>query len=205
MIYAVDESNLRRQELLAEEFRPSTTELLRDLSVPEGADVLDVGCGIGQTTRLLKDMLPSPDRGVDLNADPDLLEVARARSEAGETGLAHRKGDAAGLTYEEDTFDVISPVFCWPTSPILPRRSKSFVASAGTEASSRYKNRTLRRVARGPRARRSTGRRDWPEPFSILRSGARRRGCFERPTSRRWTFERSSRLRPGKITRSAGL
>ena len=70
MIYAVDESNLRRQELLAEVFRPFTTELLRDFSVPEGADVLDVGCGIGQTTRLLKDMLPSPDRGSALTRTP---------------------------------------------------------------------------------------------------------------------------------------
>lgn len=100
MSYAVDESNLRRQELLAEVFRPSTEALLGDLSVSKGADVLDVGCGIGRTTRLLGNLIPDPGRVVGLDADPDLLEVARDRSDADGHDLTYQEGDAAALPYE---------------------------------------------------------------------------------------------------------
>lgn len=107
MSYTVDESNLRHQELLADVFRSTTIKLLGDLSVPEGAAVLDAGCGIGRTTRLLKNMLPSPDWLAGLDADPDLLEVARDQSQAGGIDLAYRKGDAADLPYEDDIFDLV--------------------------------------------------------------------------------------------------
>ncbi|MEF8797737.1 MAG: methyltransferase domain-containing protein [Salinivenus sp.] len=107
MSYAVDESNLRRQELLAEVFRPSTEALLGDLSVSKGADVLDVGCGIGRTTRLLGNLIPDPGRVVGLDADPDLLEVARDRSDADGHDLTYQEGDAAALPYEEGAFDLI--------------------------------------------------------------------------------------------------
>jgi SAM-dependent methyltransferase len=105
--YAADES-IRRQELLDDAFAPSTHALLDDLSVPDGAEVLDVGCGIGRTTRLLRERLPGPTRIVALDADSDLLGVARDRSDSsGPVDLTYREGTAEDLPYEDDRFDVV--------------------------------------------------------------------------------------------------
>lgn len=108
MAYAIDESNLERQELLSEVFEPSSRELLDRLSVPDGGEWLDVGCGIGNTTELLLDCLPTPEQVVGLDADEDLLEVARDRVGAG-GGLTpdYRQGDAADLPFEDDSFDLV--------------------------------------------------------------------------------------------------
>jgi len=106
--YAIDESNLRRQELVAEAFASATRELLDPLSFPEGADVLDVGCGIGWTTRHLRDELPRPARVVGLDANADLLEVADDRTQHdGAVRPTYREGDAEDLHFGEDSFDIV--------------------------------------------------------------------------------------------------
>jgi SAM-dependent methyltransferase len=106
--YAADESNLRRQERLDDAFAPSTHAFLDDLSVPDGAEVLDVGCGIGRTTQHLRDRLPAPHRVVGLDADADLLTVARNRTGAHDaSNIAYQAGDAADLPFDDDTFDVV--------------------------------------------------------------------------------------------------
>lgn len=106
--YAADESNLQRQELLDDAFASSTHALLNDLSVPNGATVLDAGCGIGRTTRHLREHAPEADRIVGLDADPDLLEVARARTAPDDSvDLSYQEGDAEALPFEENHFDVV--------------------------------------------------------------------------------------------------
>lgn len=106
--YAADESNLQRQELLDDAFASSTHALLNDLSVPNGAKVLDVGCGIGRTTRHLWERLPEPKRIVGLDANPDLLAVARDRNNLDDSvDVAYQEGDAEDLPYEDDRFDVV--------------------------------------------------------------------------------------------------
>ncbi len=108
MAYAVDESNLERQELLADVFEDVSRRLLDHLDTPSGAACLDAGCGIGRTTELLVDRLPDPERVVGLDADPDLLEVARDRrpsSDAAEFG--YRTGDATELPFPDDSFDLV--------------------------------------------------------------------------------------------------
>ncbi len=106
--YAADESNLRRQELLDDVFTSSTRALLNDLPVSDGAEVLDVGCGIGRTTQHLREQLPQPERIVGLDADGDLLAVARDRSASdGTADLTYQEGNAEDLPYEDDRFDVV--------------------------------------------------------------------------------------------------
>lgn len=106
--YDVDESNLRRQELLDDAFAASTSALLDDLPVSDGVEVLDVGCGIGRTTQHLQDRLPTPDRIIGLDADPDLLEVARDRSTAdGSVDRRCEEGDATALPFDDNRFDVV--------------------------------------------------------------------------------------------------
>lgn len=98
--YAAEES-IRRQELLDDAFAPSTHALLDDLPVPGGAEVLDVGCGIGRTTRHLQERLPTPERVVGLDADADLLVVARDRSDSdGSVDLAYQEGVAEDLLFD---------------------------------------------------------------------------------------------------------
>lgn len=108
MAYAIDESNLERQELLAEVFEPSSRELLDRITVPPGGRFLDVGCGIGNTTELLLECLPTPDEVSALDADEKLLEVARDRG-GSDAGVApnYRQGDAADLPFEDDSFDLV--------------------------------------------------------------------------------------------------
>jgi SAM-dependent methyltransferase len=105
--YAVDESNLRRQECLDDAFAPSTHAFLQGLSAPDGAAILDVGCGIGRTTRHLHEHI-SADRIVGLDADPDLLAVARDRTDTdGSVELTYQEGDATALPFDDDRFDLV--------------------------------------------------------------------------------------------------
>ncbi|MFB6232474.1 MAG: class I SAM-dependent methyltransferase [Salinibacter sp.] len=105
--YAADES-IRRQELLDDAFASSTRTLLNDLSVPDGAEVLDVGCGIGRTTRHLRERLPEPARVIGLDADSDLLAAAQDRSDPDSSvDLEYQEGAAEDLPFEDDRFDVV--------------------------------------------------------------------------------------------------
>lgn len=106
MSYIVDESDLARQQGLAEILDPLTGRFLDDLSLPADATCLDVGCGLGNTTALLARSLPDPERVVGVDADPELLASAReAASWEGE--VEFRDADAADLPFADDAFDVV--------------------------------------------------------------------------------------------------
>lgn len=79
-------------------FRAQTREFLR-FHVPEGARVLEWGCGPGD---LLAGLRPSRGLGIDLS--PKMVE--RARATHPEKNLEFREGDLHELAVEE-TFDVI--------------------------------------------------------------------------------------------------
>jgi len=57
MSYTIDERNPDRQQLLARILEPHTREVLARLPRMAGARCLDLGCGQGNTTRLLSEML----------------------------------------------------------------------------------------------------------------------------------------------------
>ena len=52
MSYTIDEQNIERQRLLATILEPPTKQLLDALRLPPGSRCLDLGCGIGEATRL---------------------------------------------------------------------------------------------------------------------------------------------------------
>lgn len=106
MAYTVDESDLARQQGLSDILDPITRRFLETLSVPEDARCLDVGCGLGFTTRLLTGHLPAPQKVIGVDANPDLVDAARdGRGSDGVTEF--READATDLPFPDDTFDVV--------------------------------------------------------------------------------------------------
>lgn len=106
MAYTVDESDLARQQGLSDILDPITRRFLDPLPLPEEARCLDVGCGLGFTTRVLTTHLPAPQNVTGVDADPDL--VGAARDGLGGDGVAEfREADATDLPFPDDSFDVV--------------------------------------------------------------------------------------------------
>ena len=71
-----------------------------------GLDVLDVGCGPGTITiDLARIVGPGHVSGIDGAASA--IDVATASAKAAEVDVAFAVGDAYGLTFEDDRFDVV--------------------------------------------------------------------------------------------------
>jgi ubiquinone/menaquinone biosynthesis C-methylase UbiE len=86
--------------------REFKNRLLNQANPRPGQRILDVGCGTGTLTILVKERVPEADV-VGLDADPEILE--RARVKARETGVEVRfdRGLASELPYEDDSFDLV--------------------------------------------------------------------------------------------------
>jgi len=79
-------------------------DLIRRLAKPRpGERALDVGCGTGQFSLRLAEMGLRVDA---LDASPDMLAVARAKSDA----VAWREGSAEALPYDDGAFDLVLSV-----------------------------------------------------------------------------------------------
>ena len=107
MSYTIDERNPERQRLLAEVLGPPTREALGRLPRMPNCKVLDLGCGQGNTTRLLAEVL-DPAVCVGLEYDPALVDYAETRPD-NPSQVSFQQGDATQLPFEDASFDV---VFC---------------------------------------------------------------------------------------------
>jgi ubiquinone/menaquinone biosynthesis C-methylase UbiE len=105
VIYVISEINLERQKLLAKVLAPVTDRLLSVLQLPSGARVLDLGCGMGETTRQLVRMLDKPKEIVGLELNLDLVETARKLSSRAEDGVSFEQGDVSALEFPDNSFD----------------------------------------------------------------------------------------------------
>lgn len=95
---------------IAESMRESGEQLVRDLVVAPGLDVLDVGCGDGTTA------IPAAQQGANvLGVDIASNLVAAGNARARELGLDNctfQEGDASDLQgLEDDRFDLVMSVF----------------------------------------------------------------------------------------------
>ncbi len=78
---------------------------LADLELDSRERVLDVGCGTGELSRVLAEESAAdgtPAEVVGVDADPDLLAVARE-----EAGIETVAGDALRLPFPDDAFDLV--------------------------------------------------------------------------------------------------
>ena len=107
MSYTIDERNPERQQLLARVLEPHTREVLGRLPRLAGARCLDVGCGQGNTTRLLSEIF-GPTECIGIEYDPALVEFASTRPD-NPKGVSFQRGDVTQLAFPDASFDV---VFC---------------------------------------------------------------------------------------------
>jgi ubiquinone/menaquinone biosynthesis C-methylase UbiE len=91
-----------RLQLQASVLAPHSAHLLRLAGITPGMRVLDIGCGAGDVSMLLAELV-GPDgavTGVDMN--PAILELARARAaEAGLANVSYLDGDLTSLRLDE--------------------------------------------------------------------------------------------------------
>ena len=89
-------------------FKP---ELLDQAAIAPGQRVLDLGCGTGTLAVLAKEAVPDAEV-VGLDGDPQILEQARAKSEAAGREVRFDHGYSTELPYEDASFDrVLSTLF----------------------------------------------------------------------------------------------
>lgn len=78
---------------------------------PQGATVLDVGCGQGQALGLLAERF-SPSQLIGIEADPHGLALARSRIQGEGIDAQLHLGDAQALPFASDSVDIL---FCHQT------------------------------------------------------------------------------------------
>lgn len=83
----------------------TTGELARLCGVAEGATVLDVACGTGESACFLSDTLGA--RPVGLDAAESMIERARRKARARDLSVRLLRGDAHRLPFREGTFDAV--------------------------------------------------------------------------------------------------
>lgn len=96
----------RMQERMDRTLTPVTAALLSLAAPQPGEDVLDIGCGSGETTLALAGAVGDDGSALGLDISEPLLERARARAEELLSEAEFRNADAAGFDAESG-FDLV--------------------------------------------------------------------------------------------------
>lgn len=91
-------------------FEPYARDLAARLEVGEGASVLELACGTGIVTRLLRDHLPPGVRltATDLN---EAMMAYAARKFSPEEAVEWKQADASDLPFDDESFDAVACQF----------------------------------------------------------------------------------------------
>ncbi len=107
MAYTINETNLERQRLLQKIMEPVTDRLLDQLQLPAGVRCLDLGCGIGETTRQLAGKLEKTSEVVGVDQDRELVNAASSIMPANGCPITFQQGDATRLGFEDASFHFV--------------------------------------------------------------------------------------------------
>lgn len=103
MSYQISEQNLERQQLLSVALNGISKKYLKKFPQENIHKVLDLACGLGETSRMHKGLFPQAEIvGVDM--DEKLLDYAK---ELGDQGIDFQQADATALPFPDDYFDLV--------------------------------------------------------------------------------------------------
>ena len=101
--------------------------LIESAHVPQGATVVDLGCGTGTMTVWLKQQNPSA-RVIGLDADPAILEFAKAKADVAGVNIEFIESNASDLPFAAGTVDrIVSSLFFHHLQPDMKKRVLSEV------------------------------------------------------------------------------
>ena len=93
-----------------------------------GQRVLDVATGTGYAARRLKRQYPRAEV-IGVDASPEMVAIARHNTQAEDLDIQFEVGDAAGLGFEDGSFDLVvaqnAPPFCDEMLRLLRPRGKA--------------------------------------------------------------------------------
>ena len=104
MPYTIDELDFERQQVLAECLNPLTIPVLQRVPCTGIRKVLDLGCGQGNTSRMLAAQFPEAEV-TGLEYDTNLIAFARAQPDNGK--VRFEQGDATELPFSDEEFDLV--------------------------------------------------------------------------------------------------
>lgn len=97
--------------------------LLRDIKIPPNSTGLDIGCGPGDTTFELYDILGIGSRVTGIDISKKMVEKATKNGcDLGYDGVKFVKMDAESLEFEDNSFEVVTCIF---TFQFFPDKAKA--------------------------------------------------------------------------------
>ena len=99
--------------------------LVKQIDPQPGDKILDLGCGTGTLTLMIRKQQPDADL-IGLDGDEQVLKIARQKSQqAGFTNIQWEKGFATNLPYQDNTFELVASCLVIHHL-ILPDKRKAF-------------------------------------------------------------------------------